>query len=203
MAQRPPGELHICGFDLKIAFEPQFKGTYKRASTTRDLQACIQKKSETSREYLSRCLETRNACEKVDDTTAMLSFIGGIHRGGLLRHKLTCEYNDQKLNLNKMICIASIHTTAEDDVGRELPDTTLPLHQLKKNNGNNERKNPPDEQKIGRSDMVSMRFQRVKGRGRGRGRGGGAGRGQQRANKVMSAGTRAPKLTKSTGTWRA
>jgi hypothetical protein len=47
----------FCWFGLKIAFESHFNETYKRAHTSSDLQACIQKKSETSREYLSRWLE--------------------------------------------------------------------------------------------------------------------------------------------------
>jgi hypothetical protein len=88
----------------------------------------------------------------------MLAFIGGLQRGGLFRHKLTCEYNDRKLDLNKMISIASIHTTADDGAGGELPATALPLHQQKKNNSNNKRKNPPDDQNSGGSDMVAMTF---------------------------------------------
>ncbi|KAK1647032.1 hypothetical protein QYE76_064837 [Lolium multiflorum] len=136
-----PENSIFCWFDLKVVFEPDFKGTYKRASTASDLQACIQNKSKTSREYLGRWLKTRSGCENIDDTTSMLAFIGGLQRGGLFRHKLTCEYNDRKLDLNKMISIASIHTTADDDTGGELPAIALPLHQQKKNNSNNKRKN--------------------------------------------------------------
>jgi hypothetical protein len=90
----------------------------------------------------------------------MLAFIGGLQRGGLLRHKLTCEYNDQKLNQDKMISITSTHTAADDDAGGELPATALPLHQRKKiRDGNNKLKNPPDDQKNNGSDMVAMAFQ--------------------------------------------
>ncbi|KAK1593727.1 hypothetical protein QYE76_027001 [Lolium multiflorum] len=39
----------FCWLDLKKAFENHFRGTYKRPATTSDLQACIQKKGETSR----------------------------------------------------------------------------------------------------------------------------------------------------------
>ncbi|KAK1682492.1 hypothetical protein QYE76_043340 [Lolium multiflorum] len=45
----------FCWFDLKNAFEKHFRGTYKRPATTSDLQACIQKKGETSRNFLTRC----------------------------------------------------------------------------------------------------------------------------------------------------
>ncbi|KAK1595946.1 hypothetical protein QYE76_017399 [Lolium multiflorum] len=79
----------FCWFDLKKAFENHFRGTYKRPATTSDLQACIQKKGETSRSFLTRWLATRNECENVDNRTAMHAFIGGLQRGGLLRHKLT------------------------------------------------------------------------------------------------------------------
>ncbi|KAK1648251.1 hypothetical protein QYE76_066056 [Lolium multiflorum] len=188
----------FCWLDLKKAFENHFRGTYKRPATTSDLQACIQKKGETSRSFLTRWLATRNECENVDNRTAMHAFIGGLQRGGLLRHKLTCLVNANKLTLDEMINIASDHTAADDDAGGDLAATAIPLHQQKKNrdNGvsnNNKRKNPPEDQKGGGSDMVAMTFQRGgSGGGRGRGRGGGAGRGQQRADEVTAAGSRAP-----------
>ncbi|KAK1612113.1 hypothetical protein QYE76_035786 [Lolium multiflorum] len=68
----------FCWFNLKNAIEKHFRGTYKRPSTTSDLQACIQKKGETSRSFLTRWLATRNECENFDNTTAMHSFIGGL-----------------------------------------------------------------------------------------------------------------------------
>ncbi|KAK1686387.1 hypothetical protein QYE76_047235 [Lolium multiflorum] len=105
----------FCWFDLKNAFEKHFRGTYKRPATTSDLHACIQKKGETSRSFLTRWLQTRNECEIVDNRTSMHAFIGGLQRGGLLRHKLTCLVNANKLTLDDMITIASDHTTADDD----------------------------------------------------------------------------------------
>jgi hypothetical protein len=72
----------FCWFDLKIAFEGHYKGTYKRPSTASDLHACIQKKNETSRAFLTRWLATRNECENVDNRTTMLAFIGGLQWGG-------------------------------------------------------------------------------------------------------------------------
>ncbi|KAK1648151.1 hypothetical protein QYE76_065956 [Lolium multiflorum] len=154
----------FCWFDLKTAFEKHFRGTYKRPATASDLQACIQKKGETSRNFLTRWLACRNECENVDHTTAMYAFIGGLQRGGLLRHKLTCLANANKLTLDEMISIASDHTAADDDAGGDIAATAIPLHQQKKNrdNGNNsghKRKNP-DDQKSGGSDMVAMAFQR-------------------------------------------
>jgi hypothetical protein len=128
----------------------------------------------------------------------MHAFIGGLQRGGLLRHKLTCLVNANKLTLDDMITIASDHTAANDDAGGDLAATAIPLHQQKKNRDNGsssgtKRKNPPDDQKSGGSDLIAMAFQRGgQGGGRGRGRGGGAGRGQQRGDEVTAAGTRAP-----------
>ncbi|KAK1697615.1 hypothetical protein QYE76_014312 [Lolium multiflorum] len=98
----------FCWFDLKNAFEKHFRGTYKRPATTSDLQACIQKKGETSRSFLTRWSQTRNECENVDNRTSMHVFIGGLPRGGLLRHKLTCLVNANKLTLDDMITIASV-----------------------------------------------------------------------------------------------
>lgn len=169
-----PENSIFCWFDLKIAFKAHFNGTYKRPHTASDLQQYVQRKNETSREYLSRWLETRNSCESIDDTMSMLAFIGGLQRGSLLRHKLTCEHNARRLNLNEMISIASIHTAADDDAGGDMPATAIPLQQQKKNNnGNNKRKSPPEDQKGGGSDMVSMAFQqRGQCGGRGHDRGG-------------------------------
>ncbi|KAK1642321.1 hypothetical protein QYE76_060126 [Lolium multiflorum] len=138
----------FCWLDLKKAFENHFRGTYKRPATTSDLQACIQKKGETSRSFLTRWLATRNECENVDNRTAMHAFIGGLQRGGLLRHKLTCLVNANKLTLDEMINIASDHTAADDDAGGDLAATAIPPHQQKKNRDNgvsssNKRKNPP------------------------------------------------------------
>ncbi|KAK1615603.1 hypothetical protein QYE76_021120 [Lolium multiflorum] len=187
----------FCWFDLKTAFEKHFRGTYKRPATASDLQACIQKKGESSRNFLTRWLACRNECENVDHTTAMYAFIGGLQRGGLLRHKLTCLANANKLTLDEMISIASDHTAADDDAGGDIAATAIPLHQQKKNrdNGNSsshKRKNP-DDQKSGGSDLVAMAFQRGgSGGGRGRGRGGGAGRGQQHGTEVTAGGSRAP-----------
>ncbi|KAK1665409.1 hypothetical protein QYE76_053568 [Lolium multiflorum] len=168
----------FCWFDLKNAFEKHFRGTYKRPSTTSDLHACIQKKGETSRNFLTRWLATRNECGNMDNRTAMHAFIGGLQRGGLLRHKLTCLVNENKLTLDDMINIASNHTAADDDAGGDLAATAIPLHQQKKNrdNGgssnNNKRKNPSEDQIGGGSDKVAMTFQRGgPGGGRGRGRG--------------------------------
>jgi hypothetical protein len=45
-----PENSIFCWFDLKIAFDSYFNGTYKRAHTASDLHMCIQKKSETSRD---------------------------------------------------------------------------------------------------------------------------------------------------------
>ena len=118
----------FCWFDLKNAFEKHFRGTYKRPATTSDLQACIQKKGETSRNFLTRWLACRNECENVDNRTAMHAFIGGLQRGGLLRHKLTCLINENKLTLDDMIGIAHTHTAADDDAGGELTATAIPLH---------------------------------------------------------------------------
>ncbi|KAK1643567.1 hypothetical protein QYE76_061372 [Lolium multiflorum] len=156
----------FCWFDLKNAFEKHFRGTYKRPATTSDLQACIQKKGETSRNFLTRWLQTRNECENVDNRTAMHAFIGGLQRGSLVRHKLTFLVSENKLILDDMINIASNHTAAGDDAGGDLAAIAIPLHQQKKNRDNggssssNKRKNPPDDQKSGGSDMVAMAFQR-------------------------------------------
>ncbi|KAK1694641.1 hypothetical protein QYE76_011338 [Lolium multiflorum] len=131
----------FCWFDLKNAFEKHFRGTYKRPATTNNLHACIQKKGETSRNFLTRWLATRNECENVDNRTAMHAFIGGLQRKEA----------------------AANHTAADDDACGDLAATAIPLHQQKKNhdnggNSHNKQKNPTEDQKSGGSDMVAMTF---------------------------------------------
>src|SRR3954451_1389509 len=149
---------------MRIAFIEHFRGTYKRPHTASDLQQCIQGKNETSREFLTRWMETRNTCEGVKDETYMLAFINGLQRGSYMRHKLQCDKNAGILTLNDMIHYASNCAAADDDAGGVMP-TMLPSHQKKNNNGNankitNKWKNPPADQQASRSDMVAMTFQR-------------------------------------------
>ncbi|KAK1631039.1 hypothetical protein QYE76_005354 [Lolium multiflorum] len=88
-----------------------------------------------------------NECENVDHTTAMYAFIGGLQRGGLLRHTLTHLANSSKLTLDEMISIASDHTAADDDAGGDLAAYSNPPASTKKNRDNgsgssHKRKNP-------------------------------------------------------------
>src|SRR3954468_3923461 len=106
---------------MRIALIAHFRGTYKRPHTASDLQKRVQGKNETSREFLTRWLETRNACEGVDDITCMLAFIGGLQRGSYMRHKLQCEHNTSALNLNDMIHYDSNCAAADDDAGGVIP----------------------------------------------------------------------------------
>ncbi|KAK1558042.1 hypothetical protein QYE76_048289 [Lolium multiflorum] len=98
----------------------------------------------------------------------------GLQRGGLLRHKLTCLVNANKLTLDDMITIASDHSAADDAASGDLAATTIPLHQQKKNRDNDndaqKRKNPPDDQRSGGSGTIAMAFRRgSQGREGGRG----------------------------------
>ena len=122
---------------------------------------CVQRKDETSREYLTRWLATRNACESVDDKTAILPFVGGLRAGNLLRYNLTCKLNAGTLTLNDMITDASNGVAAEDDARRVMQTTAVLGSQPKKgnNNNNNKWKNPPKDNGGGGSDMVAMTFQ--------------------------------------------
>ncbi|KAK1652752.1 hypothetical protein QYE76_070557 [Lolium multiflorum] len=195
----------FCWFDPKKAFENHFKGTYKRPATTSDLQACIQKKGETSRSFLTRWLATKNECENVDNRTAMHAFIGGLQRGGLLRHKLTCLVNANKLTLDEMINIARSHC-ANDDAA-EISQLQPYPHQQKKTvttqRIKNKRKNPPKTERRrirhGCHDVPTWRFRRRK---RPR-RGGGAGWASSVPTRSPQPDPAPPKRTKNTGICRA
>ncbi|KAK1651433.1 hypothetical protein QYE76_069238 [Lolium multiflorum] len=121
----------FCWFDLKNAFEKHFRGTYKRPATASDLQACIQKKGETSRNYLTRWLACRNECENVDHTTAMYAFIVIILP--MMTRAVISRYSNPHHQQKK-----------NRDNG---------------NSSSHKRKNP-DDQKSGGSEMVAMAFQR-------------------------------------------
>ncbi|KAK1642539.1 hypothetical protein QYE76_060344 [Lolium multiflorum] len=131
----------------------------------------------------------------------MHAFIGGLRRGGLLRHKLTCTVNANKLTLDEMINIASDHTAADDGRrSRSYSHTPAPTEEVIMASQQQQAEEPSEDQKGGGSNMVAMTFQRGgSGGGRGRGRGGGAGRGKRAR---VTAGSRAPKRTKNTGICR-
>jgi hypothetical protein len=46
-----PENSIFCWFDMKIAFEKHFRGTYKRPATISDLQACIPEKRRNIAEF--------------------------------------------------------------------------------------------------------------------------------------------------------
>ena len=135
---------------------------------------CVQKKDESSREYLTRWLATRNACESIDDRTAILAFVGALRAGNLLRYNLTVKHNAGTLTLNEIINDASNGAAAEDDARGVIQAVAVSGSQQKKNNNNNKQKNPPEDNGGNGSDMVAMTFQQ-RGQGGSRGRGKGTG----------------------------
>src|SRR3954465_6353081 len=146
-----------CWFDMRIAFIAHFRGTYMRPHTASDLQQCVEGKNETSREFLTRWLETRNACEGVADETCMLAFINGLQKGSYMRHKLQCDKNTGILTLNDMIHYVSNCAAADDDAGGTMP-AMLPSHKknnnINSNNNNGKQKNPSVDQQAGGSDNM-------------------------------------------------
>jgi hypothetical protein len=101
----------------------------------------------------------KNYCTGIDDKTAMIAYIGGISRGGLLRHTLTREHESRTLNLNGMIATASAYATTDDDACGALQ--AFVVSNQKKKGNNNKRKNMSEEQQRDRSDMVAMEFQQL------------------------------------------
>src|SRR3954469_11090772 len=126
MDRRLAGEIYIQLLDMQEAFTKNFEGTYKRPCTVGDLQRCVQEKDETSRAYLSRWLDMKNSCVGVHTQTAMATFIDGLERGTLLRHKLKRLYDNHQLELNQLIQLASEFTAADDDARGSLPATVVP-----------------------------------------------------------------------------
>jgi hypothetical protein len=74
--------------EMKVVFNHNFKGTYKRSYTAGDLARCRQKPDESSRDYLARWITIKNACENMHDIHAIDYFVEGLVRGTGLRHKL-------------------------------------------------------------------------------------------------------------------
>ena len=175
-----------CWSDLQEVFKKNFLGTYQRAGTPGDLQRCIQRPDETCREYLARWIRLKNSCEGVTDEMAVISFVGGLEKGTLLRYELTRLKDQGRLSFNEMISIASGHAAASDDANMKMPANAYGGVKQK-----NKRKNQTEEEKPS-DGMVAMAFQgRGNGGQRGRGRGGGAGRGQQRKDESQTSAPKA------------
>jgi hypothetical protein len=98
----------------------------------------------------------KNCCAGIGDETAMLAYIGGLSRGGLLRHALTHEHESRTLNLNGMIATASAYAVANDDARGPL-QAVMVRNQQKKGNGN-KWKNSSNDQQQEAFDMVAMTF---------------------------------------------
>ena len=67
--------------DMKRVFIQHFQGTYKRPKSITDLLRCVQAKNESSREFVSRWSEVKNACEGVFETQAIHAFKQSLKKG--------------------------------------------------------------------------------------------------------------------------
>jgi hypothetical protein len=132
--------------ETKGAFNHNFEGTEKRSYTAGDLARCRKKLDESSRDYLTRWITIKNACENMHDIQAIDYFVEGLVRGTALRHKLKRK-NPQ--TLLEMITIASKFTTADDDA------RGAPLLQ-QKSKAERKRKNNEEEVEIAYTDLPVM-----------------------------------------------
>ena len=78
-----PAESIRTWSELYTKFTKTFSATYKRPANIEELRACVQKKGESIRSYISRWTNIRNAAEGVSKERAINAFIAGVSRGDL------------------------------------------------------------------------------------------------------------------------
>ena len=78
-----PAESIRTWLELYTKVTKNFFATYKRPANIEELWACIQKKGESIRSYISRWTNIRNAAEGVSEERAIDAFITGVSRGDL------------------------------------------------------------------------------------------------------------------------
>ena len=98
--------------DMKRVFIQHFQGTYKCPKSIFDLQRCVQQKNESSREFISRWSEIKNACEGVSETLAIHDFKQSMRKGTTFRFMI---YSDESETLGGLLARANKYAAADDD----------------------------------------------------------------------------------------
>jgi hypothetical protein len=70
--------------ELTKQFTSNFKSTYKRPASIKEVKACVQQRMETLRTYIQRWSIIKNSAVKVSDERAIDAFIIGLRRGDLV-----------------------------------------------------------------------------------------------------------------------
>ena len=97
---------------MKPIFTQHFQGTYKRPKSITDLQWCVQARNESSREFVSRWSEVKNACEGVSETQVMHAFKQSLRKGMQFRFMV---FSDQSTTLGGLLACANRYAIADDD----------------------------------------------------------------------------------------
>jgi hypothetical protein len=70
--------------DLTKQFTRNFRSTYKRSASIKEVKACMQQRGETLRAYIQRWSLIKNSAVEVTDERAIDAFIIGLRRGDLV-----------------------------------------------------------------------------------------------------------------------
>jgi len=118
--------------DMQKTFTQHFSCTYKRPKTYIDLQKCTQAKGESSRSFIARWTETKNACEGVSENQAIHAFMQSLKRGNMMRYMLQSQ-NLQRLG--DLLDSANNFAAAEDDARAEDGNIRMDID-IEKKSGN-------------------------------------------------------------------
>ena len=98
--------------DMQRVFIQHFQGTYKCPKSIFELQRCVQEKNESSREFVSRWSEIKNACEDVSETQAIHAFKQSLRKGTTFRFMI---YSEESETLGGLLACANKYAAADDD----------------------------------------------------------------------------------------
>jgi hypothetical protein len=79
----PNDSIRSCG-ELESQFTRNFRSTYKRPASLKEVKSCIQRKDETLRSYIQRWSIIKNSTEDVSDERAVDAFLAGLRRSDLM-----------------------------------------------------------------------------------------------------------------------
>src|SRR3954465_12491555 len=110
--QLPPKNIWIWE-DLERVFVKNFEGTYKRPGGLTELQLCMQVNTESTRDYIQRCITLHNSVEGVSEFQAIHAFKQGVKYKEL---SLKLPRSPDVTSLGRLMEIANKYANGEEEI---------------------------------------------------------------------------------------
>ena len=110
--------------DMQKTFMQHFSCTYKRPKAYSDLLKCAQVEGESSRAFIARWTETKNACEDVSEIQAIHAFMNSLKKGNMMRYMLASQ---NIKHLGELLDSANNYAAAEDDARADDGDLRMDI----------------------------------------------------------------------------